>query len=200
MVNRVFLKEIADVRVGYQSRSRIESSREGTYRIIQSRDFDEDNNLILNMLIRFEPKHNPEPYAIHKGDILFQARGTEHFSYYIEDEMNNTLASNSFYIIRLMGKDISPKFLCWYLNQKPAQFYFQSQASITAISFISKNVLEQLELEVPPLNTQQTIVRAYELWEREQWLSRKLTETRARLIEALSMNAIQGKGEVSNDR
>ena len=187
----VNLKSIADIQVGYQTRTRIEEKSGGGHWLIQGRDFDSYHRLCTENMLSFLPDRKPELYAVHKGDILFQSRGMENFAYCIEDNLKNTLASGSFYIIRLKTERLLPQYLAWWLNQSPAQIYLQSQASSTVISFVSKGVISQLNVPIPPLEVQHKVNKVLNLWLQEKLLHDKLTECRSLLVKAVCMKAIQ---------
>ena len=89
------MKNIADIQVGYQARGRIQEKEDGVYHLIQGRDFDERLRLQPGKLASFIPERKPTPYAVRKGDILFQARGMDNFAYHLEEELPNTIAAGS---------------------------------------------------------------------------------------------------------
>jgi restriction endonuclease S subunit len=189
------LKEVASIQLGYQARTTIKSSSDGAFSIIQGKDFDSPNELRMDNLIRFNPELNPERYSVRKGDVLFLSKGTKHFSYCIEKELNNTLVSGAFYVIRVMDGHLLPSYLSWYLNQKPAQVYFESQSGKTVLSFVSIRSLSQLSIQIPSFSIQQSISQIHYLWRKEQLLKSKLEKNRSDLISAISLKAIQDKGE-----
>jgi restriction endonuclease S subunit len=190
ILETVTLEKIATINVGYQTRSRIKERPDGIYRIIQGRNIDENNELQENKIVFFKPDRNPEQYQVKKNDILFQSRGIKHYACCIHTELKKTLVANSFYIIRIHEKKIIPAYLCWWLNQQPAQNYFQSQASATVISFISKSVLMQIRILIPEIDIQKKIISTIGLWKREKKLYKNLEERRAKLIETICMKAI----------
>jgi len=189
-MNEVYIKSIVDILVGYQSRSKIEERGDGTHRIIQRKDFDSSGKLNLDTLVSFIPTGNPQIYSVNQGDILFQARGMEHLSYCLRDKLLNTLAAGSFYILRVKYDNILPEFLCWWLNQEFAQNYFKSHARTSAISFVSKSILEQLRIKVPPLSKQRKIIRINRLLEQEIALQKRLAYLRSQLVRSMCSKAL----------
>ncbi|HED14318.1 MAG TPA: hypothetical protein ENI62_11815 [Gammaproteobacteria bacterium] len=187
---RADLKSIADIQVGYQARDRVKESTRGTHYLIQSKDFDSLHRLHPENLITFFPERNPENYSVRKKDVLFQARGVEHFAYCIEDDLSDTLAAGSFYILRMQSKELLPLYLAWWLNQAKAQAWLRTQARGTGISFISKHTLSRLQITIPPLTIQKKVVKIVTLARREQFLLDRLAQTRLRLVEAVCIKAI----------
>lgn len=187
----VALKTVVDMQVGYQARSRILESMHGTHCLIQSKDFDSHHNLQSDHLAVFIPERKPEIYAVRKGDILFQARGVTHFACFVENDLKDTLAAGSFYILRMQSEDLLPQYLAWWLNQSKAQAWFQSQAGGTGISFISKSTLSRLQVRIPPLSIQKKVLKIIILARRDQFLLDRLAQTRSRLVKAACIKAVK---------
>lgn len=190
-MKKTTLKDLADIQVGYQARGRILELSSGEFRLIQGRDFDDQRQLHVESLASFKPERKPEPYMVREGDILFQARGTENFAAYIESRLEKTLASGSFYIVRVKSEQrILPQYLAWWLNQRHPQNFFKAEASGTWMSFISKSVLSRVGLPVPDLDTQKKIRETIALWGKERQLSSRLAELRGQLVESVTCKAV----------
>ena len=185
------LKTVASIQVGYQAKARIKERAQGTHRLIQSKDFDSFHRLRSESLTAFFPERKPEIYSVRKGDILFQARGVMHFACCIEEDLKNTLAAGSFYILRAKNENLLPQYLAWWLNQSKAQAYFQSQARGAGMSFISKSTLSRLQVQIPPLSVQKKLVKIVTLAKHEQFLLDRLSSLRSRLVKAVCIKAIQ---------
>lgn len=188
------LKSVAEIMVGYQSRTRIEHDPAGTHKIVQGRDFLSKDQLCTDRLLTFNPDRTPDPYTLKPGDILFQARGSEHFAYCVFEPPADTLASSSFYIIRPRSRSLLPHYLAWWINQPPAQRYLQTESQSTSMPFVSKAVLAELEVQVPDLQVQETIRRVTDLMHRELVLRQQIAERRTQLISIFCMASIQKQG------
>ncbi len=186
----VRLEKIANIQVGYQSRGRIEEDLDGNYAIIRSQDFDGAGILLLGEAMRFSPKIDPQKYLVDAGDILIQARGQNHFAYLLENETNNTVASNSFYIVRIKEHNkVIPAYLAWWLNLTTVQAYFQQVRGVSTIPFISKADLQNTRIHVPPMETQKNINQLMQLWQREQKLNRQLKEKKEMIVQEVCRKA-----------
>ncbi|KPK90618.1 MAG: hypothetical protein AMJ88_15710 [Anaerolineae bacterium SM23_ 63] len=190
---KVTLETVANIQVGYQAKAGIKEKTHGKYRLIQGKNFDSFQQLRTENLIKFDPERNPKIYSVHKGDVLFQSRGVTHYAYCIEEDLQNTLASGSFYIIHLKSHTLLPQYLAWWLNQTPAQAYFLSQTSGTIMGFVSKHTLSHLLIQIPSLSVQKKIVKIVSLVKREQFLLSNLSDNRSRLINAVCIKATQKK-------
>ena len=129
-MTKAALRTVASIQVGYQAKARIKERVQGTHRLIQSKDFDSLHRLRSESLTLFFPERKPEIYSVRKGDILFQARGVVHFACCIEEDLKDTLAAGSFYILRLRHEDLLPQYLAWWLNlARHEQFLLDRLAS-----------------------------------------------------------------------
>ena len=184
------MSTVASIQVGYQARAGIKEGARGTHRLIQSKDFDSFHRLQPENLTLFSPERNPEIYSVRKGDVLFQARGMAHFACCIEDDLENTLAAGSFYILRIRDGRLLPAYLAWWLNQPEVQAYFRAQAVGTGISFVSKKTLADLEIRIPPVGVQEKITRINALLRHERILAERLSLLRSQLANAVCMKTV----------
>ncbi len=186
----VRLGKIANIQVGYQSRGRIEEDLDGNYAIIRSQNFYDAGILSLSEAMHFSPTIDPQKYLVDAGDILVQARGQNHFAFLLENETNNTVASNSFYIVRLKEHNkVIPAYLAWWLNLTMVQAYFQQVRGVSTIPFISKADLQNTRIRVPSIGTQKNINQLMQLWQREQKLNLQLLEKKELLIQEVCQKA-----------
>jgi len=177
------LHNIAEIKVGYQARKRIELVVNGTHRLIQGKNFDRTHSILPNELASFSPIGNVEKYFVKTNDVIFQARGSEHFACCLTGIIgDNILAANSLYIIRVNGKEIIPEYLAWQINQPKAQAYFNANSGTTIISFVSKNVLGKLKIKIPEINVQKKICKIIDLWNEEKKLTNEIIEKKEKLI------------------
>jgi len=190
-----YLNQIADIRVGYQPKTCIQENAESDFFLLQGKDFNGANLMKKENILRFSPERNPHLYLAQKGDVLFLAKGIEHFAYYVDKNFKNTLVSASFYILKVKTREVLPEYLAWVMNQQQAKLYFDRYSAQTAVSFLSKQTLGQLEIHIPSINVQQKICNVVKLWKHEMDLYDKRTKIRSTLINKLCMNVAKQKGE-----
>lgn len=187
-VNNIKLDKIADVQVGYQSRSRIDESLNGPFQMIRPQDVD-SNGLALDSFVRFFPDDSIDPikYLVQKGNILLQARGNNHTAVMVHQDLEQTVASNSFYIIKHIDSTrILPEFLAWWLNQPQSQNYFVTEQGLSTIPFLSIRSIQKTKIFLPPLSIQADISALMDLWGREQKLTKQILNNKEILIQALA--------------
>jgi len=190
------ITEIADVQIGYQFRKKIEPADDGTNRVIQIRDFDENHTLNREGLSRVRIDKPIEQYLIHQGDVLFLSRGHRNWAAPIIDELQDTVAVGHFFVIKMRNEIILPEYLAWYINQSPAQEYLHNIARRgTHMPLVTLSAFKGLTVEVPDMTTQHRIVELSRLMEREKKLLAELQEKRLLLITAISLQAISTRKE-----
>ena len=190
------ITEIADVQIGYQFRKKIEPADDGTNRVIQIRDFDENHTLNREGLSRVRIDKSTEQYLIHQGDVLFLSRGHRNWAAPIIDELQNTVAVGHFFVIKVRNEIILPEYLAWYINQSPAQEYLHNIARRgTHMPLVTLSAFKGLTVEVPDMTTQHRIVELSRLMEREKKLLAELQGKRLLLINTISLKAIKTRKE-----
>ena len=97
------LQELAELRIGYQARTRIEPDSTSPYRIIQLRDV--KATVDWDTVVHFKPEREPERYLVGDGDVLLSSRGGAHVGLALSGVPANTLASSNFFILRVCRND-----------------------------------------------------------------------------------------------
>lgn len=187
----VKVKDIADIKTGYQSKTRIHEEALGTHFLIQGNNIDSTLTLNDRSLIRFLPENSADNYLLEKNDILFQARGSENYACLIEKDISNTFVSGSFYTIRIKNSEVHPRYLTWWLNQPHIQKSFQSVRSGTLISYVSIKALSEIQVPIPPYSIQAKIARIFELWKKEENLIKIIQDSRKTLIQVACQKSVK---------
>ncbi|TAK11973.1 MAG: restriction endonuclease subunit S [Anaerolineae bacterium] len=191
------LEDIANIQMGYQARAGIAENLDAEYSVLRALDID-DGGLNFSGAMRFSPGINAAPYLISSGDILLVARGQNHLAHLVQEAPANAVASNSFYIVRLLGNTaLLPEYLVWWLNAPEAQTYFAQQQGRSTIPFLSKKALGACMVRVPPLEVQARIGNIINLARRERALTRQLAEKKNILIEEVCRKAARHSSQAN---
>lgn len=185
------LLDIAEVRMGYSFRSRLEVDTEGDVAVIQMKDIDDTNLLHPEGLARIQMPDLKDRHIVQEGDLLFRSRGESNSVSLVAGSLGRTVLAAPMMLIRLKVDVIEPAYLQWFINQPGTQSTLASQAAGTAVKMIGKAALEQLEVAVPPLDDQRRIVEIGQLAAREAQLMRELMGRRKALIEGILMRKAQ---------
>lgn len=183
--------DLANIQAGYQFRGKVEPDPEGNVGVIQIKDIPDRRRLAADTIDRISFEKPVAPYLVAPGDVLFLSRGHKQFATPIDADLQDTIASGYFYILRIDHSRVRPAYLAWYLNQPPMQDQFQQLAKGTHMPFVSMAEFRELEVPVPSVAIQHQIVALADLAEQEQRLLSELAERRAQLVQTICLAAAQ---------
>ncbi len=184
------LIHIANIQTGVFAKTELE----GEVVYLQAKHFDEQGQ--LNTMLHPDLKLDKliERHLLQPGDVLFAAKGTKNFAACYESDDLPAVASTSFFVVRIQDSyrsKILPRYLTWWLNHPNALTYLKGRARGTSIVSISKSALEELEIYIPDMQTQETILKISALRHHELQLKQQLEALREQLIQQTILNAIQ---------
>lgn len=183
----MLIKDIASIQTGFFAKP----SGAGDVVYLQSRHFDEYGQLQTVLHPDLPAAGIAEKHLLKEGDVLFAAKGTKNFAAVFENHNEPSVASTSFFVLRITDNKVLPQYLAWVLNSHATQALLKGQAIGTSIPSISKQVLENLEIAVPGLETQHAIIRISKLRTREYALKQKIETLREKQIQQQIINAIK---------
>ena len=181
------LKDIARVQMGLAFRSRIEPEADGTVAVIQMRDLTEDNKLSHRNLITTKMNDLSDRHLVKRKDLIFRSRGQTTTAAIIDTKIGPAVVAAPLLRIRVTSKHVLPEYLCWFINQSSAQAFLHSRATGTAMTVIGKAALDDLQVPLPPLETQKRIVALADLSNKEQKLMRELAAKKEKLVNGIQM-------------
>jgi restriction endonuclease S subunit len=158
---------------------------------LQSKYFDEYGQLHSVLHPDLMTEDISEKHLLKDGDVLFAAKGTKNFAAVYQHHDKPAVASTSFFVIRLTDDKVLPEYLTWFLNNPSAQRLLKGQALGTSIPSISKQVLEELELPVPGIETQKVILQITKLRNQERALKQEIETLREKQIQQQIITAIK---------
>jgi len=182
------LVKIAAIAAGYPLRGAVDELEGGDVAIIQMRNVDAETGINWTEVQRITLPSKRPPTFLEAGDIIFTTRGTRNFALTLDDIEGPAVCSPHFFVIRVSDANlIEPAFLAWQINQRPAQQYFQREATGSHILNIRREVIENLPLSIPPLATQRTLIALAKTASDERAALTKLIDNRNRQIEAIAL-------------
>jgi restriction endonuclease S subunit len=187
---KVTLKHIASIQTGVFAKP----AKEGQIVYLQSKHFDENGILKSSLYPDLKAESISEKHLLQNGDIIFAAKGTKNFAALYESKNKPAVASTSFFVIRLnedFQDKVLPEYLTWYLNSASSQNYLKSHAVGSSMVSISKSVIDEVELSIPDLDTQKTILRISRLRNAERKLLQQIEMLREKQIQQQIINAIK---------
>lgn len=180
------LADACTIHTGYTARGRLEPTATGGVLAIQLRDISPDGLVDPERLTRVQLDGLAERYFVRTGDVVFRSRGERNTASALDERLQEpALAVLPLMVLRPKRDVVMPQYLAWAINQPPAQRHFDSAARGTNIRMIPRSSLDDLELDVPDIETQGKIVVVDALAERERELTQLAAETRRKMISLL---------------
>lgn len=191
------LCDIADIRLGHPFRGTVKQYDKGGVHVVQVRDTEPTGEINRYTMVETVLNTKKQPDWLQNGDVLFVAKGAKHYSVLVEQVLERTVCSPHFFLVRLKPafKDvIAPDFLCWQLNQQPAQRYFKATAEGSMYLSIRRQVLENVPIKVLKFEKQKQLSAMHRCGVKEQKVLQKLIKNRQQQLEAIAIHALESVG------
>jgi hypothetical protein len=191
---QIFLRDLASISAGHPVRGAIDGLASGDVVLLQMRDVNAEGIDWIGA-VRVDPPGKRKPDYLMPGDVILTSRGTRNLAVIIADIPGPAICAPNLFVIRL-GRPYTcmPEYLSWFMNQRPAQDYFQRSATGTNILNIRREVVEQLAVPVPSLADQKAIIELDAAARLEREVLRGLIRNRDQQMEALALG-LAGCGE-----
>lgn len=188
------LRDACVTQLGYTARTKFEPAHAMGVPVLQLRDVTERGVAAPETLLRVDLKDRVDRYAAISGDVLFRSRGEQSVAAVVDERFTEpAIAILPLVILRPNRSLVLPEYLAWCINQPAAQRHFAKGAQGTALRMVPKAALEELEIDVPDLDTQRHIVAIADLAAREAALLHDLAATRQALINLQLAERAKGK-------
>ena len=177
---------IANIVTGYTFRDSLKSDLKGSILVLQARNISASHDISEFVdLPRISPESLRAPYFLEYNDILIVSRGSgigAFRSSVFATHDKNVIASSSLHIIRVTDVTVLPKYVSLYLNSAEGQKALSQ--IVTGSSYIQSILLKNLndlEIPIPPVHVQKSIVALHEnitdqekLWERKRKIQKNI--------------------------
>tara|TARA_R110000824_G_scaffold3234_4_gene15093 strand:+ start:3113 stop:3718 length:606 start_codon:yes stop_codon:yes gene_type:complete len=178
----VRLHDLCEIQAGYTARARLEPATTAGVPAIQLRDISAAGRIEPDKLMRVDLGALPGRYFARAGDVLFRSRGDRNTASALDRRfVEPALALQPLLILRPKPDVVTSEYLAWAINQAEAQRHFDSGARGTKIRMVPKSCLDELNIDVPDVETQRKIIAVDDLVERENGLALLLAEKRKKL-------------------
>jgi len=185
------LRGLVDIQIGYGFRAGVEPDPAGLVGVIQMKDLGDDQIVDLTSLVRVS-MDVPAGRQVREGDIILRSRGDRSTCAIVAGDPGPALVAAPLLRLRVVDDRLLPAYLNWYINQPSAQTHFARHAEGSFVKMISKQVLEELEVEIPPLEPQHRIVELARLSQRERTLCSDIHIARGHLLTDIMMRHAKG--------
>ncbi len=182
---RTKLKNIAEISTGITFRSRLENLPNGQLAVIQMKDLGDTNIVQIESLVKTNSPPPKERQYVKQGDLVFRSRGQNLTACLLTKDVEGIIVAAPLIRIRPNQEKVLSEFLWWAINQSESQLYLASQAKGTMIQMVSKEGLENLEIEIPSLERQKKISDLFSLSNKEQMILETIQKKRALVSDAM---------------
>jgi restriction endonuclease S subunit len=185
------LKGLASIAAGYPFRGAVDALPSGDVAVIQMGNANPETSVDWMSTRRVELPSKRSANFLASGDVIFTTRGTRNFALALDVIPGLAVCSPHFFVMRINEPScILPAFLAWQINQRPAQEYFQREATGSYILNIRREVVENLSLALPSLERQSAIIAFADAALAERAALARLIENRNHQIEAIALGLL----------
>ena len=186
-MDKLKLKEIASIQMGYAFRSRLELDNQGNVNVIQMKDIKGNGVIDLTELTRVNIPYIKEHHWVKDNDIILRSRGRTTTSAIVKNAFNILIVTAPLLVIRTNSNLILPAYLAWFINQPSSQIYLSSHARGSSVLMVSIEAVSLLEVILPSLGLQRKVVELSNLADKEQELLKLLAAKRQQYINRVLM-------------
>ena len=188
------LSQITEIKSGYLFKEGIRPDKEGSVCVIQLKNVNERGIIDSGDFQRVNLPNSEFLDFVATGDVLFKAKTNRPVAVAVEENWANTIVTAHYFVIRIKDQKVLSKYLAWYLNQRPAQVYFEKYAGGSRVQIINKQTLGDIEIVLPDIETQEKIEKIYSLNQKEHDLAETIYEKKRKLISGQLMDLISREG------
>lgn len=157
---------------------------------LQGKHFDDTGRFRENNAVspELQAGERLEKHLLHDGDILLIAKGEHNRACLYQSAIGRAVASSTFFVIRPTIGGLMPEYLQWYLNTAYMQGIFTALSKGTQIASLSKKALADIEIPLPPLQTQREILEVQRLLDKERSITSELIQLKDNMYQRLLLN------------
>lgn len=185
------LGQIAKIRTGYPFRGSIDRVESGNCRLVQMGDVRADAGVVPDVQTRVLLPSGVGKHELHFGDVLFIARGNRNEAATFAGVEDNTVATPHLFVITPRESVEFGDYLTWFLNLPETQAKIHAMRMGSSVLFVPMAAFSQLEVPVPPVEVQNSIVALQELVLAEQYLLEEIGERRRELVNGMMREAVR---------
>ncbi|MDE0404929.1 MAG: restriction endonuclease subunit S [Nitrospira sp.] len=183
------IKEITLLSMGINFRSHHEAAGSDGLCVVQMKDLD-NTSVKIETLEKFALKPPRNVTFLRPGDIIFRSRGRTTTAVIVPRNIGKAVLSAPLFLVRVKETSrVLPGYLCWYINQTPAQRFLYQRTEGSALKMISLKHLSDLEIPLPALEVQSKIEKIAAMLTKEAVLLEEIKRTREKYVERLLMRA-----------
>ena len=180
------LGDICNIQMGYTARTGLEGAVEAGVLALQVGDMLLEGGLTAASLSRYTLPDLSDRYFVGAGDVVFRSRGARNTAIALGSDFGEQAVAISPVIV--LRPDIAialPEYLAWAINSQASQRKLEEFARGTSVRMVPKSALDDLDIDIPSLETQSRITKVARLADYERALLLQLAEKRSTLANQL---------------
>ncbi len=189
--NKKLLKDISTIQAGYALRGKIPEDPQGSMSILQMKDV-QPYGIDWDGLSLMNPIGKRTPIFLQKGNLVFSGRGTKIFAQAVTIQPDKVVAGPQYFVIR-PNRNVPAEYLTWYINSSAGQKYFWTNAAGTSIINVTREVLENLPVQIPSQEDMKAFINYLSAMEAEKRKHSTIQEKRQKLLESIISESMEGK-------
>lgn len=150
------LEDIAEVRMGYSFRRRLEARSDGAVAVVQLKDLVPGQSLVTATLARVDACVH-EGQLLRQGDLLFRSRGECHRCIRVDIPLPPTILAGPMLLVRPHPALVDSEYLAWFVNHPESQRRLTADAEGATTKMITRASLADLPVALPVREAQQRV-------------------------------------------
>ena len=181
------INEIALIQTGIYAKP----SANGHFYYIQARHFDYNRQFIKTVKPELSLHDKLEKHILQTSDVLVAAKGYDRFAVACRDIPQPAVASSMFIVLHITDFNlILPEYLAWFINHPKTQKILSGSSKGTALPSVTKDDVGKLEILIPSIERQKSVLKVYELFQKERQLKLQLDVLLKSKIQQQIFNAL----------
>lgn len=179
------INQLAKLRMGYTFRTSIPACDHGNVKVVQSKNITSDGRMVFDEDEPARVDMKP-PSPLVPGEVLVVNRAALAAAVFYQNDEFIWLAASSLLVLSVDTSIAFPEYVALYLNSAQGHRLFERYQETTTVPFVSLKNLGRMNIPIPPLERQKTLV-AFEAENREfhRLATRKLKLRRSILDQQL---------------
>lgn len=202
----MLLRELANVSAGHPFRGSLSGEKlvGGEFcSVVQMKDIDANGHINLRKCEKASIIVKRTTDFLRNRDIVFAGKGSRNYSALIDIDTQvegvKAVASPHLYVISTKSESVLPEFLVWWLNRSHCQKYFVRNAEGSVTKSIRRTVLEKVDIELPSIEKQQSILNLHNTLLKQRAALRKQISNADKMEDAIARDLIEAGSKSGYD-
>jgi restriction endonuclease S subunit len=151
------IKDFSEIRMGHAFRQRLVRVPDGNVLVIQPKNITLDGSISFREGTPLRIK-TPAAKPLQPKDVLVVNRGRFAAAVFDLSTSERWIVPSSILVLSINTRSILPEYVTCYFNSADGQRLFQRHCEQTTIPFISTANLKNMDIPIPPIERQRSLV------------------------------------------